>query len=97
MRKSECCVKNDRNEKGEIILCTVENQLYTSFFNRLSDTSFPGYLFEGGIANLLPICRTDTCLSEIFYHIGVIMAHSLCQGVRPLRLCEAAYHYLING
>ena len=75
----------------------LSRQLYTSFFNRLSDTSFPGYLFEGGITNLLPICRTDTCLSEIFYHIGVIMAHSLCQGIRPLRLCEAAYHYLING
>lgn len=75
----------------------LTRQFFSSFFNTISDTSIPGYLFEGEVTNLSPICRTDTCLSEIFTYIGIIMAHSLCHGVRPLRLSNASYHYILSG
>lgn len=75
----------------------LTRQFFSSCFNTISDTSIPGYLFEGEITNLSPICRTDTCLSEIFTYIGTIMAHSICHGVRPLRLSNASYHYILSG
>ena len=70
----------------------LTRQLYTMFFGKLCNTTFSNHLFEGEAKNKDPVCRTDTCLSEIFVYVGVIIAHALSQGCRPpLHLSSAAY------
>ena len=76
----------------------LTRQLYTMFFGKLCNTTFSNHLFEGESKNKVPVCRTYTCLSEIFVYVGVIIAHALSQGCRPpLHLSSAAYHYIVTG
>ena len=76
----------------------LTRELFHLFFKKLCDSNEPNFrLFEGKRFKLLPTCRTDTCISNIFKHIGGMMAHCLCQGIRPLILSEVAYRYIIYG
>ena len=75
----------------------LTRELFGQFFKRLADASGGNHLFEGEKFLQVPVSRTDTCISGIFRYIGVILAHALCHGVRPLKLPESAYVYIVTG
>jgi len=68
---------------------------YTLLYNELS-SPFQSSLFEGVKGRMLPVCRSETILNDIFVYIGKVFAHSICQGVSPLKLARPALMYILH-
>ena len=75
----------------------VRPQFFTNLFKDLCHPDMASRLFEGNPIGLLPICRSDTALSQMFVTIGKMIAYAAIHGYRPLHLSEAAFQYLLNG
>ena len=75
----------------------LTRELFHQFFRSLSNSAKGNHLFEGEKFQQLPVNRTDTCISGVFRYIGIVMAHCLCLGVRPILLPESAFRYIVTG
>lgn len=66
--------------------------LYCEFSNSCSQSI---RLFEGRKNHIVPVCRPDTILNEIFVIIGKIFSHGICQGIPPLKIAKSALNYVL--
>ena len=54
----------------------VRRQFFTNLFTDLCHPDNASRLFEGNLTSLVPICRSETALSQLFVTIGKIIAYA---------------------